>query len=243
MSGNTSSAVMQRRHVSRDGLDLFPTPPWAVRGFIHHMLPKIIGKKVWEPAAGKGHMVHVLRGLGCDVFASDIVDHGQLGEPLDAVGDFLCEMSPVEPSFADGSGQADWIFSNPPFNAAAAFLKMALQRADNVALLCRIAFLEGQGRYNELFTSHPPSIVAVHAERVPMCKDVWDPTLSSASCYAWYVWSGQGSGVTELRHVPPDCKANFFLPEDLPFAEKRSPKPSETGDENKPELKFMRREG
>ncbi len=56
MTGNSSSAVKQQRHVSRDGLDLFPTPPWAVRGFIKHMLPEIEGAKVWEPAAGKERM-------------------------------------------------------------------------------------------------------------------------------------------------------------------------------------------
>ena len=229
MTGNSSSAVKQQRHVSRDGLDLFPTPPWAVRGFIKHMLPEIEGAKVWEPAAGKGHMVHVLRGLGCDVFASDIVDHGQLGVPLDAVGDFQCQISPVVPLFQDGSDRADWIFTNPPFNAASSFLERALERADNVALLCRIAFLEGQGRYNELFTQHPPSMVAVHAERVPMCKAVWDPELSTASCYAWFVWRGGGANITELRHVPPDCRAKFFLPEDLAFAEKRNQPAVEAG--------------
>ena len=227
---NTSSAVMQQRHVDRSGLDLFPTPPWAGRGFLHYMVPDISGKKVWDPAAGKGHLTHVFNGFDCDVFASDIVDHGQLGEPLDAVGDFLCEINPIIPKFKGGSDQADWIITNPPFNAAAEFVETALGYGANVALLCRIAFLEGKGRFNELFLKNPPSFVAVHAERVPMCADVWDPSLSTASCYAWFVWKAHGSNVTELRHVPPDCKAKFSEIGDLKFAEKRAVKENGDGD-------------
>lgn len=221
-AGNTSSAVRQQRHVDRSGLDLFPTPPWALRGFLHYFLPDIAGKKVWEPAAGKGHLTHVLKGAGCNVFASDIVDHGQLGEPLDAIGDFLCQVNPIAPIFEDGSDQAEWIISNPPFNAATEFVEAGLRHGANIALLCRIAFLEGKGRFNELFLQNPPAFVAVHAERVPMCADVWDPSLSTASCYAWFVWKAHGSNITELRHVPPDCRTKFSEIGDLKFAEKRS---------------------
>ena len=221
MAGNKSSAVMQQRHVSRDGLDLFPTPPWATRGFIDHMLPEIRGRKVWEPAAGRGHMVHVLQGLGCDVFASDIVDHGQLGGPLDAIGDFQCEVSPPMPHFADGSRRADWIFTNPPFKAAPNFIQLALARADNVAMLCRIAFLESEGRFNSLFSTNPPDLVAVYAERVPMCKGVWDAEATTASCYAWFVWRAAGAGETRLDYIPPDCRQRYFMRSDMAFAEKR----------------------
>ena len=38
MSQNTSHAVMAQRTESPDSLDDFPTPPWATRAFVEHVL-------------------------------------------------------------------------------------------------------------------------------------------------------------------------------------------------------------
>jgi hypothetical protein len=72
----------QHRHVER-GQDLYETPPRATEALLQvERLPHWI----WEPAAGRGAIVSVLRDRGHAVIASDICDYGY---PLHFVRDFL----------------------------------------------------------------------------------------------------------------------------------------------------------
>src|SRR5215472_16213237 len=56
---NTSHAVMAQRAELKNSLDDFPTPPWATRALIEHV---VVGKSALssmtclEPACGRGHM-------------------------------------------------------------------------------------------------------------------------------------------------------------------------------------------
>ena len=60
---NTSHAVMAQRIEPNDSPDDFPTPPWATRGLIEHVLDDksaLKGLTCLEPACGAGHMAKVL---------------------------------------------------------------------------------------------------------------------------------------------------------------------------------------
>lgn len=107
------SAVMAQRHEPPDSLDFFPTPPWATRAFLRHVLPVaapgLVVRSACDPAAGEGHMAEVLRETIPDVRASDVFDYGR-GYP---VADFLDARRPV--------ARADLFATNPPFNAALGF--------------------------------------------------------------------------------------------------------------------------
>jgi hypothetical protein len=72
-----------------------------------------------------------------------------------------------------------------------------------VALLVRTAWLEGEGRWQRIFSADPPSIVAQFAERVPMVKGRWDPDASTATAYAWAVWFKAWHAPTRLIWIPP----------------------------------------
>jgi hypothetical protein len=125
---NTSHAVMSQRSEDRDSLDDFPTPPWATRAFVRHILgeKKVAGDVVWEPACGRGHMAQVLGESFREVRSSDVYPYG-----YGAVHDFVGGMAPV--------GSVDWIITNPPFRLAEQFLERALPMArKGVALLTRM---------------------------------------------------------------------------------------------------------
>ena len=58
---NGNRAIMSSRQEPDASLDFFPTPPWATRALIEHVLTNLqvwsIGDaKFWEPACGEGHM-------------------------------------------------------------------------------------------------------------------------------------------------------------------------------------------
>ena len=82
MTLSHSAQSGQHRHVER-GADLYETPACATEALLRvEQLPHWI----WEPAAGRGAIVNVLRDHGHAAIASDIIDYGF---PLHFVGDFL----------------------------------------------------------------------------------------------------------------------------------------------------------
>src|SRR3954467_12967101 len=79
MKQNTSHAVMAQRAEAKDSLDDFPTPPWATRALIEHVIGDkgdLAGMSCLEPACGRGAMANVLKDYFGTVQASDVHDYG-----------------------------------------------------------------------------------------------------------------------------------------------------------------------
>ena len=201
---NKSHAVMAQRSEAKDSLDNFPTPPWATRALIEHVIEA--GRMTefmtcLEPACGAGHMAKVLKEYFGSVVASDIYPYG-----YSAVSDFLAKEYKKD-SF-------DWIITNPPFRLAEDFILHSLPIAKRgVAVLVRTVFLESVGRYQKLFVPNPPSIVAQFVERVPMVKGRLDKKASTATGYAWVVWEKEKTSTTNLKWIPP-CRKQLERPMD-----------------------------
>lgn len=196
MNPNHPTAVMARRRSPRASLDFFPTPGWATRALCDR-LDLVEGMTCVEPAAGAGHMVDVLEEYFESVAASDIVDYGR-GYPTE---DFLTAKAP--------GAKADWVITTPPFRLAEQFALTAPKHARNWALLCRLSWLEGGGRYQHIWASAsfpPVSETLVFSERVPMVKGrLATRGESSATAYAWFVWR-EGDGGSRISWVPPGAK-------------------------------------
>lgn len=196
---NTSHAVMAQRASDKDGLDDFPTPPWATRAMLSHVLSAydFSNSTCLEPACNRGYMSEPLKEYFSEVSSSDIFSYGY-GETKD----FL--KNPYE------TLSYDWVITNPPFKEAQRFVEHSLQVArDGVAILARTVFLESIGRYNELFSTNPPSIFAQYSERVPMVKGRLDKKASTATGYAWFIWEKN----KQMQHprlvwIPP-CRKLF----------------------------------
>src|SRR5262249_39721009 len=158
---NTSHAVMAQRVEPPDSPDDFPTPPWATRALIEHVLEgKQTFKKLTclEPACGAGHMSKVLQEYFGNVQSADAYVYG-FGE----VTDFLPYPSPTH--------SADWVITNPPFRLAEDFIIRSMKIARRgIAILARSVFLESVGRYDGIFRHMPPTKFAQFVERVPMVK-------------------------------------------------------------------------
>lgn len=198
MSQNRSHAVMAQRAEPHDSLDFFPTPPWATRALCEHVIG-LGGHIAWDPACGDGAMYRPLGEYADAVAASDVHNYGW----DHVVHDFL------QPYLPDGVGAAEWIVTNPPFRLAEQFAMRALQIAEiGVALFVRSVFTEGVGRYERLFRSHPPAAVAQFTERVPIVKGRLDRQASSATAYAWFVWTRQPVKTTGFAWIPP-CRKHL----------------------------------
>ena len=136
-----------RRFAPSDSPDFFVTPPWAARALLE-CLPlcaqgEPITRRVWEPAAGRGHIARVFAAAGWQVWASDLHDYeGKVFEPILPGVDFTaaegCDLVSgmlsgtkfseflggwLSPYRDEGEGAppdeaqkfAGWIVTNPPF--------------------------------------------------------------------------------------------------------------------------------
>lgn len=215
---------MQQRHPTKDGeygprgvpqqLDYFPTPPWATRAgclFLdNEMGERVHEQTVWEPCCGEGFMSRPLAERFGKCIASDVHRYDDSHILYDfTLGD--------DPSF----GEVDWCYFNPPFNAAADFVRLGLKRSRRgVVAFVRSSFTEGEERLREIFAPMPPAYVVTYTERVVLLRDRLiqanrlDPfavnkdgelepkRASSATSYALIVWR---HGDTDTRHrwIPP----------------------------------------
>lgn len=200
---NTSHAVMAQRHEAADSPDDFPTPPWATRALIEHVIgaDRVQSLTCLEPAAGRGYMSRPLAEYFASVQSSDAYHYG-----FAPTRDFL--------SYPFEALSHDWVITNPPFRLAEEFVDRAMFVARcGVAILARTVFLESVGRYESIFRDRPPTVFAQFSERVPMVKGRVDPRASTATGYAWFVWEKPAEATARLAWVPP-CRRSLERPGD-----------------------------
>ena len=201
---NTSHAVMAQRHEPTDSADDFPTPPWATRALLDHVIngQSLSTKSCLEPACGRGYMSRPLAERFQQVHSADLLDYG-----YGHVRDYL--------TYPYLAGSHDWVITNPPFKLGQEFIERSLVVASQgVAILARTVFLESVGRYQALFKNNPPTYFAQFSERVPMIKGRVDPKASTATGYAWFVWVNNSQTTsTQLVWIPP-CRRKLEKAED-----------------------------
>jgi hypothetical protein len=226
---------MARRIEPPDSLDFFPTPPWATRALAEYVLFRLghgdcgpsvclrpllggalVGENyfpvpmtVAEPAAGEGHMAEVLHEYFADVRASDVHDYGA-GY---TVGSYIGNGPDVI-----AREEVDWTITNPPFASAEQFIDVALDHSrEGVAVLLRTGAVEGIDRYDSIYRNRPPAVIAQFVERVPMTRGRWDPRATTATSYAWFVWSSRidvTPGQSKFVWIPPGCRERLTRPDD-----------------------------
>lgn len=224
VAGDDAETALYRR------LNYFPTPPWAARAgaeLIGWLDPA--ARTVWEPACGQGHMARPLAET-FDVRVSDVHDYGG-----NVVTDFVAGWSEppgtagrMDPARVYWRSPVDWVVTNPPFSLAEAFVQQGLRVARRgVAVLCRLAFVESEGRYPLM---RRLALKAPFAERVSIQLGSWDPDLKGATAYAWFIWMSDEAlaesparatieaawaiDTTLERVIPPGARDRLARPDD-----------------------------
>ena len=140
-------------------------------------------------------MSRVLEQTGQPVRSSDLYDRGY-GE--------------VGIDFLDPKWSADNIVTNPPYNCAEGFVASGVKHSKRkLALLLRLAFLEGVNRANTIFSKTPPARIWVFSERITFYPSGVEPKGSGTTAYAWLVWDKEAPGGTEVKWFKPGYKSKF----------------------------------
>lgn len=165
--------------------DWYPTPPDATEALLS---VEQFDSTIWEPACGDGAITTVLQQLGYAVHSSDLNDYGFGHTGVD----FLMEQK----------ASAATIITNPPYKLANEFVLKAVELGiEKHAWLLRLPFLEGQARYEKIFSKYPPSRVHVFSKRLTIWRgdedQAWYGT-SGKTAYAWFVWDRDYTGPTTV---------------------------------------------
>ncbi|MFA5048729.1 MAG: hypothetical protein WC516_06915 [Patescibacteria group bacterium] len=146
-------------------------------------------KTVWEPAAGDGHMVKVLKDKFNHVVSSDI-SHGYMeyekGKLKESDGGYFCDFLNVEHEI----NNVDYIITNPPFSLADEFILRAKKYdPEIICFLLRTNYLSGQSRGNKGIydgLAHVAVFDRMPDFRAPIREDGKFPTAMNV--YAWFIW-------------------------------------------------------
>jgi hypothetical protein len=183
------SCQVQRHPLAERGLDLYETPAPAVDEAL--LWIEKIPHYVWEPAAGRGNIVRVLRDHGHAVVASDIADYGF---PLHFQRDFLGEIGMP--------AGCECVLTNPPYQIVEKFVAHALELAPLVVLLLRLAFLESERRCG-ILEGRGLARVHVFRKRLPMMHRAgWTGRkANSGMAFAWFCWERGYTGPTTVDRI------------------------------------------
>lgn len=149
-------ALREHLNVNRQQHDFYATKPEDVRIIMN--LENIKNLNVFEPCAGQGHMSEELR-------KDNFVITNELHEyeyKTDYNFDFLTETPKIF---------FDIVVMNPPYKGADKFVLKALEYSDKVVVFQKLSFLEGQGRYKEIFSQNILKTVYVYSYRTLCAKE------------------------------------------------------------------------
>jgi len=197
--------VARHSHFS-ESKDFIPTPPYATRVLYEVIAPELKNKDLvaWDPAAGKGHMVHTMAEYHDQVIGTDYYDHGPKYRRLDFAKDNF--------EHADAE-DADLFCTNPPYKHLGQFIHNGLDFTNRyLALLCRIQALEGQRRYNGVYKAAPPTRIAVFSDRIPFKTGEVVRSAPKMFTHMWMFWDKRAvrKGLRDpLMWVPPEAQALY----------------------------------
>ena len=193
-SGNTRAiyttlGASNHTEKERAGNDFYATDPEAIDKL--RETGELTCNSIWECACGQGHLSKRLESFGYNVKSTDLIDRGY-GE---TGVDFLAQTE-----MFDGD-----ILTNPPYKYAMEFVLKALELIPDghkVFMFLKVTFLEGQTRYNKLFSKYPPKKIYVFSKRISRAGNgEFEKFPSSAVAYAWYVWEKGFTGDTVVKWI------------------------------------------
>ena len=179
------------RHHERHPDDYYKTPPACTDALL---VRESFGIHIHEPACGDGAISRVLESRNHVVYSHDMIYRGYgAGGPS---FDFLARKDPP----------VVWcdLVTNPPYALADEFVLHAhALRYGKIALLLRLAWLEGEKRRQTVFAKHPPIRVHVFSARQTLWKgdDPAARTTGGMAAYAWFVWEPGFRGDPTLHWI------------------------------------------
>ncbi len=193
----------KKNNQEREAQDFYATPPAEVTNILEITNLDFEGCSILEPCYGAGHMVKGILDYwpskNITLYTSDIKERENILAPQvkPMTGDEFDFLSDTYPY-----NKADYVIMNPPYSTIEPFVIRGLEIAQKgLLVLGRLQFLEGKGRYANIFKDNPPSDVYVYVDRIKCFKNGdFSQTEASAQAYAWFYWDKQKEDKSAQLH-------------------------------------------
>lgn len=174
--------------------DLYTTPVEALDAIWPYLAVDLKHKDchtILEPCSGMNDIANYVQDFGWDleVFTNEMFPVE--GCHYYTTQDFLSEDNSI--------GEYDIILTNPPYNKAKEFILKGFDHAPIQWHFLRLAFLEGQSRFTDLFSLGKLSDVYIFSYRVSCKKGNDREQTANSVCYAWYRWDKNYYGQPKLH--------------------------------------------
>jgi hypothetical protein len=182
--------------------DFYPTPAectHALLRFFDAQGRSVLNKRVWEPAAGQGHISKVCRLFGASVIESDVAP-----QTADA---FVRDFTKVpDTCFDDNPGPTPhFIITNPPYqrDVIDGFMTKCVMFARDYGITCAMLMrneVDSAVTRRKFFVD----CKQFDAKLALLWRPRWiaDSTGSPRHNYAWFIWSpAAGNRAAELHHA------------------------------------------
>ncbi len=185
----STTQPVTKRVIDGSSEEFYPTPSWATAALLDY---ENFSGEIWECACGDGAMSRIFEQKGHEVYSSDKYDRG-FGKP--------------GVDFLNADRVSDNIVTNPPYNLSGEFVLHGLRKSRRkLALLLRLAFLEGNERYRRIFEPTPPSRIWVFSERITFYPKGAERKGSGTTAYAWLVWDKDSAHESRIGWISPGHK-------------------------------------
>lgn len=175
--------------------DYYPTPPFVGVSLLEELasLGIVVGSRILEPAAGRGHLALGLR----DRAVVSCYDLNEYPDPLVHIKFGVDCLS-------HDYSEYDAVITNPPYVSRMPekiIQKYLKSDCRLLALLVRSGFIYSQRRL-ELFTDHPPTFLMPYSSRIKCYEESMDNPIGGFIDYSWIVWyRNAGTIPTSIRWV------------------------------------------
>lgn len=165
-----------KRDEKKSSNDLYTTPVEALNAIWPYLeKDNVVACNLLEPCSGMHDITEYLTDKGAFVYTNEL--YPVKNYSYDYTLDFL-EQNKL--------GKYHLICTNPPYNKAVEFVLKGFEHAPVQWHFLRMSFLEGQKRYQELFSLGKLSDVYIFTYRVSCPKGVNMEPSPNSVCYAWY---------------------------------------------------------
>jgi hypothetical protein len=194
----------KKNNKEREEKDYYSTPTDEVYNILSELNFDFSDKTILEPCIGGGHMAKGIEKYlnanaqtAAALVGSDVQDRGFESDT------WTCHYGMEYDFLSDNYifDKADVIIMNPPYSILEPFLIRAIEIAqDKLIVLCRMQVLEGEGRYEKIFTHNPPTDIYQYVDRIQCWKNGEKPEGSSAQGYCWVVWDRKNPTPAPVLH-------------------------------------------
>lgn len=190
---NTNYSGYDKNHKEREALDYYATSPEEVVNILEYLDINLDKQVILEPCCGGLHMVKgiinycEMNNQKPNIYATDIKkrDWVDIQTDIETHIDTGIQCDVLSDTY--NSEEIDYVIMNPPYSVIEPFTMKMLSIANKgILMLARLQFLEGQGRYENIFKEYKPSDIWVYVDRITCYKNGdFSKKESSAQAYCW----------------------------------------------------------